>query len=201
MKFRTMFLFWFAVLVGLGIAIGYRSITRPYSFEGTNYDPPKQITDFTLVDYAGQPYRLSDQKGKVVLLFFGYTNCPDICPTTLAEFRKVREGLGERAERVEFIFITLDPERDTPERMAEYLPVFDAKIVGLTGEMDELGEVWRDFGAYRQIVDAGSASGYLLDHSTRAYALDTQGRLQVSYLFGTPVVSIVKDVDYLLKQK
>jgi hypothetical protein len=69
MKFRTMFLFWFAVLVGLGIAIGYRSITRPYSFEGTNYDPPKQITDFTLVDYAGQPYRLSDQKGKVVLLF------------------------------------------------------------------------------------------------------------------------------------
>lgn len=201
MKYRSVFIFWFAIVAGFGIALGIKSITRPYQFEGTNFDPPKQVIDFTLIDHHGQTFRLSDHEGKVVLLFFGYTNCPDICPTTLAEFRRIRESLGARSDSVVFVFITLDPERDTIARMAEYLPVFDPEIVGLTGTIEDLGQVWREFGAYRQVVESGSAAGYLLDHSTRTYAIDLKGRLQVSFMFGTPAVSIMKDVDYLLKQK
>ena len=134
------------------------------------------------------------------MIFFGYTNCPDICPTTLADFKQIYEKLGERADDVVFLFVTIDPERDTPDRLAKYLPVFGEGIIGLSGSEDELTPVWKDFGVYRSKVDSDSAAGYLMDHSTRVYGLDKDGNIRVTYPFGSPLDSYIKDVNYLLNE-
>ncbi len=193
-------LFGGAALVGLILIVGGVFLTRPYQFMGSKIDPPAAAADFTLTDQNGQPYHLSDQAGKVVLIFFGYTNCPDICPTTLAEFKQVREQLGEQASEVEFVFVTIDPERDTSERLAGYLPVFGDGITGLTGSLEEMEGVWKDYYVFRNKVETDSAAGYLMEHSTRTYAIDRNGDLRVTYLFGTTPESILRDTRYLLSE-
>lgn len=194
-------IFWvlIAVLAGVSTLIVIdRSWSKSYDFQGAEFDPPLAVDDFRLTDQQDGVYQLSEHRGKVILIFFGYTNCPDICPTTLAGLKQVRDGLGSRAENVEFVFLTLDPDRDTPSRLAQYLPNFAQDITGLTGSLEELAPVWDSFGAYRQISSGDSASGYLLDHTTRLYGIDPEGKLRVTYQFGTEPISIIKDVIYLL---
>ncbi|HSR30941.1 MAG TPA: SCO family protein, partial [Anaerolineae bacterium] len=108
------------------------------SFRGTVLDEPVDVADFALTDENGGVFRLSDQQGNVVLLFFGYTSCPDVCPTTLATWRKIHEALGEDAERVRFVFVTVDPERDTAERLGMHVNAFNPDFIGLTGTPEEL---------------------------------------------------------------
>lgn len=194
------FLFGGAVLAGLILTISGVLLVKPYQFSGSKFDPPSAAPDFTLTDQNGNPYHLADQAGKVVLVFFGYTNCPDICPTTLAEFKQVREKLGEQAEDVEFVFVTIDPERDTSERLAKYLPVFGDGIIGLTGSVEDLEPVWKGYGVIRNKVESDSAAGYLMEHSTRTYGIDRNGNLRVTYLFGTTTESILRDTEYLLRE-
>ena len=200
MKLRHYLLLGLAILIGLGAAYGSLVYTRPHVFQGSVIDPPVQAIDFTLSDPSGKDFRLSDQKGKVVLLFFGYTNCPDECPVTLADFVKIKARLGERADQVEFVLITTDPERDTPARMQEYLANFDPAFVGLVGSHAGLETVWDAYGVYREEVDIGSASGPIVDHSTRIYLIDANGNLRVTYLFGTESDSMADDVAYLLQE-
>jgi protein SCO1/2 len=200
MKLRHYLLLGMAILIGLAAAYGGLAYTRPHIFQGSAIDPPVQAIDFTLTDQSGKDFRLSDQKGKVVLLFFGYTNCPDECPVTLADFVKIKARLGERADQVKFVLVTTDPERDTPARMQEYLANFDPAFVGLVGDSPGLETVWDAYGVYRAEVDTGSAAGSMVEHSTRIYLIDASGNLRVTYLFGTESDSMAADVAYLIRE-
>lgn len=171
------------------------------NFRGTALQPVEPAPDFTLTTQNDTTYHLSDQRGDAVLVFFGYTYCPDVCPTTLAEFKKIHDALGAEAERVDFVFVTVDPERDTQERLKQHLQVFDPSFVGLTGEFSALESVWKDYGVYREKVEAeDSAAGYLMDHSSAIYLVDPEGNLRLMYSFGTDHEAIVHDIRELLKQ-
>lgn len=169
------------------------------SFRGTVLDPPKSIQDFTLTDQNGGTFRLGDQQGNVVLLFFGYTFCPDICPTTLGTWKRVHETLGADAQEVRFVFVTVDPERDTPERLKQHLEVFGSDFIGLTGTPEELQPVYQAFGVYfEKDAETESAAGYLVNHTASAFVVDPEGRWRLKFSFGTSVEDIVHDIKQLL---
>lgn len=183
--------------LGLFLAACGRSVPE---FRGTLLDPPLPVPDFTLTDQHGQPFRLSDQRGQVVLLFFGYTFCPDVCPVTLGIWKRVHEALGEDGQQVRFVFITVDPERDTPERLRQHLAIFDPSFVGLTGTPDELQPVYQTFGVYVEKEDAGgSAAGYLVNHTASAFVVDRAGQWRLRHAYETPAEDIVHDIVQLLE--
>lgn len=194
------------VLVGIGLFIVVtgllvsQSLARSYTFQGSLIDPPLPAKDFVLVDQHGQLFRLSEQRGHVVLLYFGYTYCPDVCPATLAQYRQIKIALGDKAEQVRFVFATVDPERDTPEQLRSYLERFDGSFIGLSGPRADLERVWKDYGIYVAKNEAEPSTGYLVDHSARIYVVDTQGNLRLTYSFGTDSQPIVQDVLVLLRE-
>jgi len=158
------------------------------------------VPDFTLTDENGQPFRLSDQRGSVVLLFFGYTSCPDVCPTTLATWRRVHEALGDDVERVRFAFVTVDPERDTVERLGMHVNAFNPDFIGLTGTPGELQAVYDVFDVYfEKDTSSGSALGYLVNHTATTFVLDPEGRWRLRETFGTEVEDMVHDIRALLE--
>ncbi len=170
------------------------------SFRGSVLDGPVAVPDFTLTDQYGRPFRLSDQQGNVVLLFFGYTQCPDVCPTTLATWRRVHQELGDDAARVRFVFITVDPERDTQERLGLHVSAFSPDFVGLTGTPDELQAVYDIFGVYHEKdTSSGSAAGYLVAHTATTFLVDPEGRWRLGEPYGTLAEDIVHDIRQLLK--
>jgi protein SCO1 len=200
MKMRHILLLGVGLLVGLGVILAGLFLTQPYTFKGSSFETPLAVKDFTLTDQNGQPFRLSDQEGKVVSIFFGYTNCPDVCPVTLSDFRQARAILGSKAEVARFVFITVDPERDDPDRIRAYLDLFDPEISGLTGDLDELAAVWDTFGVYQEKVDVGSASGYLVDHTSRVYVIDKDGGLRLTFQFGLEAEEMAQDILYLIER-
>lgn len=174
--------------------------SRPPAFKGTVLNPPKTATDFTLTDQTGQPFTLNAQQGSVVLLYFGYTACPDVCPTTLGTWKQVAEQLGADAARVRFVFVTVDPERDTVEQLGRYLPLFSPDFVGLTGTPEALEPVYQAYAVYHQkVLRADSALGYLVDHTATTYVIDPTGTWRLLESYGTPAEDIVHDVQLLLK--
>lgn len=188
------------VLLGISVMLaGWRFFPRSYTYRGSLIDPPIQAVDFELTDQSGQPYRLSDQRGKIVLVFFGYTHCPDVCPLTLSEFKQVKANLGEQASGVQFVFITVDPERDTAEVLREYLSNFDSDFIGLTADQATLDGVWKAYGVYQAKQEVGSAAGYLVGHTARTYLIDQQGNLRLTYPFEMGKEDILADVRYLMK--
>ncbi|MGQ9849318.1 MAG: SCO family protein [Aggregatilineaceae bacterium] len=182
-----------ALLSAALVACGGGGDGRPTAtpLPGTLLDPPKEVGDFTLTDQDGQPFRLSDLRGKVALLFFGYTNCPDVCPTTLAEFKRIKVLLGEDVERVAFVFVSVDGARDTPERLAAYVRAFDPQFIGLTGDDATLRPIARDFGVFYQRVNYESDVNYLVDHTASTFVVDQQGRLRLVFPYGTDPAAIV----------
>ena len=174
----------------------------PQDFYGGVLDPPQPAPDFTLIDQYGETFRLSDQRGDVVVLFFGYTTCPDVCPGTLAQYRRVKAALGEDADRVQFVFVTVDPERDTQERLAEYIALFDPEFHGLWADRTTLEQVWRLYGVYVEPVEApGSSAGYLVNHTSLSYVIDPRGNLRLAHFYGTPVEQIAHDLKLLLSER
>ena len=170
------------------------------SFRGSELEEPVGVPDFGLTDQNGQPFRLSDQRGRVVLLFFGYTQCPDVCPTTLATWKTVHEALGSDAEQVRFAFVTVDPERDTPERLGLHVNAFNPDFVGLTGSQSELQAVYDIFDVFFEKDDSsGSALGYLVSHTATMFVVDPEGQWRLRETYGTPAEDIVHDVQQLLK--
>ena len=133
--------------------------------------------DFELTNQHGGTTRLSDLRGDAVLLFFGYTHCPDICPGTLYAMSRARALLGDDGDRLQGVFITVDPARDTPERLRDYVGFFDATFLGLTGNEQELAEAARAFGAAFEKGEVDGAGEYLMGHTTFGYLLDTEGRV------------------------
>ena len=169
------------------------------TFKGTLLEEGVDVPDFTLTDQYGQPFQLSEQRGKVLLLFFGYTQCPDVCPTTLSIWRKIHEALGEDAGQVRFVFITVDPERDTAERLGLHVNAFNPDFVGLTGSKAELGAVYEVFDVYfEKDEQSGSAAGYLISHTATTFVVDQEGKYRLRESYGTEVEDIVHDIRQLL---
>jgi protein SCO1/2 len=175
-------------------------------FRGTDISAVQWGRGFDLTDHTGRRRTLADFKGKVVLLFFGFTNCPDACPTALAEMAQVVKQVG--ADRVQGLFVTVDPMRDTPEKLASYVPAFHPSFLGLRGSKDDVEKVTKEFKIYYQAQkdDQGGHSGngvehgsYTVDHSTGIYILDTQGRARL-YIRASDrsVGAMVHDVKVLL---
>jgi protein SCO1/2 len=188
-------------LLAVGAAALIFVFTNPVSFRGTSYgEPYPQAADFELTKSNGETFRLSEQEGKIVLLFFGYTACPDVCPTTLAELRVLMEELGDKTEQVQVVFVSVDPERDTPEKIQEYVEHFNADFIGLTGAPEDLQIIWDDYGVFRERVESESAFGYIINHTARTYLIDQDGNLRLSFGFQTPVEDMVHDIEILLKQ-
>jgi protein SCO1/2 len=186
------------VLIGVVMAITL-IIPKTENFRGTLYDPALPAPEIELALGDGSSFKLSEKRGNVVLLFFGYTSCPDVCPTTLSELRKIKTELGDDASRVQVVYVTVDPERDTPEKVQDYVTLFNPSFIGLSGSMEELEPVWQDYGVYRQIEETESESGYLVTHTARVYLIDPEGNLRLSYAFGTPTDDILHDVKLVLQ--
>lgn len=173
---------------------------KPASYRGTAYGVPYPAApQIELIRSNGETFRLSDQKGKIVLLFFGYTSCPDVCPTTLAELKLAMDDLGDKTNLIQVIFVSVDPQRDTPEKIQNYADHFNKGFVGLSGTVEELETIWKDYGIFREEVQSDSAFGYIVNHTARVYLIDMDGNLRLSYGFQTPVEDIVNDLELLLK--
>lgn len=186
------------VAVGILLSVVF---AKPPSFRGTLYaEPFPPAAEINLQKADGTRFKLSEQKGKVTLLFFGYTSCPDFCPTTLAEMKQVLDGLGDEAEKVQVVFVTVDPEKDTPQRMQEYVSRFHPSIIGLSGTPEELQKIWTDYSIFRAETNVETALGKIIDHTVRLYLIDLDGNLRLSYAYGTPYQDVLHDVKLLIKQ-
>lgn len=182
------------------IALMICACGAPYRFRGTVIDPPNDAPDFTLAGQDGQPFRLSEQRGNVVALYFGFTSCPDVCPTTLSDLAAVRRQLGADAEQLRVVLITVDPERDTQERMAQYTKAFDPTFIGLRPTPAELASVLKAYGATavkRELP--GSALGYTMDHSSFIYVIDAAGRWREVFGHGTEIADMTSDLRHVIQ--
>jgi protein SCO1 len=196
----------YGLLAGVGIIAGVLLmsafvLTRPHTFRGSVIEPPIPAPPIVLEDGRGATFRLSDHEGSLVLIFFGYTACPDVCPVSLSEMKQIQRRLGNRADNVRFVMITVDPDRDTPEKTAQYVASFDPSFIGLSGTTEALDPVWKAYGVYHEKRETGSAAGYLVDHSSFMYVIDKAGNLRETFSFGTPVNDIVEDLRYLSKER
>ncbi|MFN8372877.1 MAG: SCO family protein [Anaerolineae bacterium] len=161
------------------------------SYTGLVIDPPVTLADFTLTDQNGSPFQLSSLRGRAVLMFFGYTHCPDYCPTTLHDFTRVKELLGDAANDVAFVFISVDGERDTPEVVANFINLFDSSFIGLTGTPEEVLQIGQPFGITVERVPVQSSLGYSVTHTVAMFILDREGRWvrRISYATAPDVVA------------
>ena len=168
-------------------------------FKGTDITGASFGRQFALRDHNGQPRTLADFQGKAVAIFFGYTHCPDVCPTTLSDLKAAMKLLGPvAAGRVQVLFVTVDPERDTPEVLRQYVPYFDPAFLGLYGTPDQVAEAAREFKVYYSRHTEAGASGYLVDHTAATYVFDPEGRLRLFWPYGLPAVDMAHDLGQLL---
>jgi protein SCO1/2 len=156
--------------------------------------------DFQLTDHNGQPRSLQDFQGKVVALFFGYTQCPDVCPTTLVELAEIKKALGAEGSKLQGVFVTVDPERDTPEVLKAYMANFDPDFLALRGSPEQLAAMAKDFKVYYKKVDGKTPTSYTMDHSAASYIYDTRGKLRLYARYGSGVEALLSDIRILLKQ-
>ncbi len=170
-----------------------------FSFKAIDITGASYAQGFSLKDANGQMRQLTDFQGKVVLMFFGYTQCPDVCPTTMTEMAKVRQLLGKDGERFQAIFVTLDPERDTADILKAYLANFDPSFLALIPSLEELPKVSKDFKAYFKKQPGPTPTSYTLDHFAGSYVYDPQGRLRLFARYGMPPEDLAHDVRQLLK--
>ena len=182
----------------MALAACDRLQTPKIAFFNTDITGLDYANAFSLTDQNGQPRSLSDFKGKVVFVFFGYTHCPDICPTTLSEMVSIRKALGPDADRLQVLFITLDPERDTPELLASFVPAFDPSFIGLTGDQVTIDKVATDFKVFAQKVPGKDGKSYTIDHTAGSYVFDQQGRMRLFVHQGQPTEALLKDLKQLL---
>lgn len=169
------------------------------SFTNTDITGLDYAQGFALTDHNGQARTLADFKGKVVLVFFGYTHCPDVCPTTLAEMAGVMQKLDKDAERLQVVFITLDPERDTPALLAGYVPAFHPSFLGMSGDRAATDKVIKDFKLFAQKIPSKDGKSYTIDHTAGSYVFDTQGHIRLFVRHGQGSEPVLHDVRALLK--
>ena len=172
---------------------------RAPTWHGFVMQPPTPAVDFTLTAHTGQPVSLQDFRGKLVLLYFGYTFCPGMCPTTLANLAQVVHQLGKQAQQVQVLMISVDPARDTPARLAAYVSAFHPTFLGVTGTPSDLAAVAPRFGIYYEQEEGTPETGYMVNHSTTVLVVDQRGVMRVIWPFGTAVPALLADVQALLR--
>jgi protein SCO1 len=169
------------------------------AFKGVDITGADYAKGWELPDQHGQVRTLKDFAGKVVVVFFGYTQCPDVCPTTMQELTQVKQLLGPDGDKLQAVFITIDPERDTAELLKAYMANFDPTFIALRATPEQLAAVAKDFKIYYKKVDGKSATSYTVDHSAGTYTFDTQGRVRLYNRYGTGAPALAEDVKLLLK--
>jgi protein SCO1 len=197
MKFRQschkLFLLTMLSLIGL-----VACADKP-SFRNTDITGAEFAREFALTDHNGTPRTLADFKGKAVVVFFGFTQCPDVCPTTMAEMSEVTKLLGDDAKRLQVLFITVDPERDTQALLKQYVPAFHPNFLGLSGTLEQTATVAKEFKVFYQKQPTKTPGGYTMDHTANSYVFDTQGKVRLVVKHGLGAAPLVQDLKQLLK--
>lgn len=190
-----------AVSIGLGlvlaVGIALATLRAPAAFHGTHLAPPMPVEEFTL-EAADGPVSISEFRGKAVALFFGYTSCPDVCPTTLLRLRNALDALGEQREDVQVVFVSVDPERDTPERASRYAQAVDPAFVGVSGTPEAIADVAGKYGIYYAKAEGSAATGYLVDHSAAITVLNRAGGAELIWSPTVTAEQMAEDLDALL---
>jgi protein SCO1/2 len=187
-------------MAGAGYLMGEANRTAiPPSVPIAYLTPPRPMPDFALTNAQNGVTRLSDLRGKVVLLFFGYTNCPDVCPLALSQMRKVKAALGRDADRVAFVFVSVDGTRDTPEQLRRYLRIFDPTFIGLTGPESQVRLIALEYGAHFRSNRVAGEARYTVDHTADTFVLDAQGRWHLVYGINTPTEAVVREVRKVIR--
>jgi len=193
---------WLLAVGGLILALAAVVILlitlKPHTFGGTLIQSPGPAYDFALPGPEGKLVHLSDYRGKVVILFFGYSFCPDVCPVTLGVLRRTADLLGKRAEDLAVVMVTVDPERDTVERINRHVQQFNPAFVGLSADMTTTLDVSSRFGVFFQKREGSSPELYTVDHTATTLLIDQKGYLRVVYPYGTPAEPITADIEYIL---
>ena len=174
------------------------SLEKP-AFKGVDITGADYAKDFALTDQNGQTRSMKDFTGKVVVVFFGYTQCPDVCPTTLQELLEVQRMLGADGAKLQPVFITVDPERDTAQLLQSYMANFDPSFVALRPTPEQLQPLLKDFKIYAKKVEGKTATSYTMDHSAQSYVYDTKGRLRLYNRYGTGPQALADDIKLLLQ--
>lgn len=173
---------------------------KAISLDGVDITGAQYGKDFPLPDAHGQQRSIQDFAGQVVVVFFGYTQCPDVCPTTLQELVEAKALLGAQGDRLQGIFVSLDPERDTPEVLRAYTEAFDPQLVALTGTAAQITAVAKDFKVFFKKVEGKQPGSYTLDHSAGIYMYDPQGQLRAYHRYGQGAQALAKDAKALLDE-
>jgi len=153
---------------------------------------------FSLTDHNGQTRTLQDFQGKIVMMFFGYTQCPDVCPTSMVEMAQIKQLLGKDGDRIQCLFVTIDPERDKPEMLKEYMAAFDPTFLALVPTPDQLAVLAKDYKVYYKKVDGPTPTSYTMDHTAGSYVYDTRGKLRLFTRYGTKPELTAADIKQLL---
>lgn len=190
--------------LALSAALGLSACgSSDYNYSGLVAEPPAPIADLMLTGTDGQVFRLRDLSGKWVLLFFGYSHCPDVCPMTLTHLGKVLRELDSDAEQVAVVFVSVDPERDTSDLLREFAGSFGEQVLGVTGTRAEIDSAVAAFGARYEIDKSEaeqSANGYTVSHSGNTYLVDPQGRLRLTIPFGVDPAAVLADLRQLMQE-
>jgi protein SCO1/2 len=187
-----------ALLATSSAFLGACSESKP-SFSSIDVTGAEYAKGFELTDHNGKLRHLTDFNGKVVLMFFGYTQCPDVCPTTMAEMTEIKKSLGADGERLQVLFVTVDPERDTPELLKAYMENFEPSFLALRAPSDKLVDLTKDYKIYYKKVDGKTPTSYSMDHSAGSYIYDPKGQLRLFTRYGSPKEALTKDIQILLK--
>ncbi len=168
------------------------------AFTNTDITGIDYAQGFELIDHTGQKRTLADYKGKAVVVFFGFTHCPDVCPTTLAEMAAVKKELGADGDKLQVLFVTVDPERDTQQALADFVPAFDPSFVGLYGNAEQTAKLQKDFKLFVQKVANKQGGGYSVDHTAGSYVYDPQGRIRLFVRSGQGPQTVLSDIKLIL---
>ena len=189
-----------AVLAGAsGVFLSACDRGKP-QFHSVDITGAEYAKDFKLTDFDGKPRTLADFKGKAVVLFFGFTQCPDVCPTTMTELAQVKKLLGADGDKVQGLFVSIDPERDTPAVLKEYMQNFDPSFLGLyAGSPEALAALAKDFKVYYKKVDGPTPTSYTMDHTAASFVYDPQGRLRLYARYGIGAQPLADDLKLLIK--
>lgn len=190
---------WLCAALLSGLLLALAGCNDKPAFQNTDLTGLDYARDFQLTDHTGHARSLADFRGKAVLVFFGYTQCPDVCPTTMAEMASVMQQLGPDAARLQVLFITLDPERDTQELLAHYVPAFDPRFLGLRGDAAATARVAKEFKVFYQKVPGKTPGSYTMDHTAGSYVFDPQGHIRLFVRNGEGTAPLLNDLHLLLK--
>ena len=191
----------FGVVLALGLLSGCdRGGPPKASFKAVDITGAEYARELSLPDADGKPRQLADFKGKVTLVFFGYTQCPDVCPTTLAELAAVKRDLGKDGERVQGVFVSVDPERDTPEILKAYMAGFDAGFVALRGTPEQTQAAARNFKVFFAKAPGKTEGSYTVDHTAGSYVFDAQGKVRLFVRYGSGAEALRHDLKLLLDE-